>query len=142
MTLRPIDADNHYYESLDAFTRHLHPDFRRRGVRVLMDGGRPVIVAGGKVNRFIPNPSFDPVIVPGCLDLLFRGQVPPGVDPRSLSQVEPIHTALRPPAEALEWARRVLAADAASPGAARLDGRMVDRPVVLQAQRTLALARD
>ncbi|PNG56247.1 MULTISPECIES: CoA ester lyase [unclassified Variovorax] len=57
------------------------------------------------------------------------------------NQVEPIHTALRPPAEALAWAQRVLAADAASPGAARLDGRMVDRPVVLQAQRTLALAR-
>jgi len=58
------------------------------------------------------------------------------------SQVAPIHTALRPDAEALDWARRVLAADAASPGAARLDGRMVDRPVVLQAQRTLSLARD
>jgi len=58
------------------------------------------------------------------------------------SQVAPIHTALRPGAEALDWARRVLAADAASPGAARLDGRMVDRPVVLQAQRTLSLARD
>jgi citrate lyase subunit beta / citryl-CoA lyase len=58
------------------------------------------------------------------------------------SQVQPIHAALRPTAQALDWARRVLAADAASPGAARLDGRMVDRPVVLQAQRTLALARD
>ncbi|NPC55602.1 HpcH/HpaI aldolase/citrate lyase family protein [Caenimonas soli] len=57
-------------------------------------------------------------------------------------QVEPIHAALRPSAEALDWARRVIAADAASPGAARLDGRMVDRPVVLQAQRTLGLARD
>ena len=57
-------------------------------------------------------------------------------------QVQPIHAALRPSAEALEWARRVLAADAASPGAARLDSRMVDRPVVLQAQRTLALARN
>lgn len=58
------------------------------------------------------------------------------------SQVEPIHAALRPSPEALDWAQRVLAADAASPGAARLDGRMVDRPVVLQAQRTLGLARD
>jgi citrate lyase subunit beta/citryl-CoA lyase len=56
-------------------------------------------------------------------------------------QVAPIHDALRPSAQALDWARRVLAADAASPGAARLDGRMVDRPVVLQAQRTLAMAR-
>ncbi|MDR3454761.1 MAG: CoA ester lyase [Rhodoferax sp.] len=57
-------------------------------------------------------------------------------------QVQPIHAALRPDAKALDWARRVLLADAASPGAARLDGRMVDRPVVLQAHRTLALARD
>jgi citrate lyase subunit beta/citryl-CoA lyase len=57
-------------------------------------------------------------------------------------QVEPIHAALRPGAQELDWARRVLAADAASPGAARLDGRMIDRPVVLQAQRTLGLARD
>jgi len=58
------------------------------------------------------------------------------------AQVEPIHAALQPSPQALEWARRVLAADAASPGAARLDGRMVDRPVVLQAQRTLSLARE
>ncbi|MDM0108552.1 CoA ester lyase [Variovorax sp. J22R24] len=57
-------------------------------------------------------------------------------------QVQPIHDALRPSAAALDWARRVLAADAASPGVARLDGRMVDRPVVLQAERTLALARN
>jgi citrate lyase subunit beta/citryl-CoA lyase len=52
-------------------------------------------------------------------------------------QVAPIHAALAPGAPAVEWARRVLAAEAASPGAARLDGRMIDRPVVLQAQRTL-----
>ncbi len=55
-------------------------------------------------------------------------------------QVEPIHTALAPDAEALAWAHRVLAADRAAPGAARLDGRMIDRPVVLQAARTLARA--
>ena len=90
LTFRPIDADNHYYEKLDAFTRHLDSSFRRRGVRVLTDGARPVVVVGDKVNRFIPNPSFDPVIVPGCLDPLFRGQVPPGIDPRSLSKVAPI----------------------------------------------------
>lgn len=93
--LRPIDADNHYYEPLDAFTRHLPRDFRRRGVRVLEDRGRPVIVIGDRVNRFIPNPSFDPVIVPGALDLLFRGQIPDGVDPQSLRQIEPIHIEYR-----------------------------------------------
>jgi citrate lyase subunit beta/citryl-CoA lyase len=56
------------------------------------------------------------------------------------AQVEPIHTALAPDAETVAWAHRVLAADQAAPGAARLDGRMIDRPVVLQAARTLARA--
>jgi len=55
-------------------------------------------------------------------------------------QVAPIHAALTPSAEALDLARRVLAAEAASPGAAQLDGRMIDRPVVLQAERTLRRA--
>lgn len=56
-------------------------------------------------------------------------------------QVPIIHAALAPSKEALEWARRVIAADAAAAGAAvKLDGRMVDVPVVLQARRTLALA--
>ena len=53
-------------------------------------------------------------------------------------QVDPIHRALQPAGAAIEWAKRVLAAEAASPGAAKLDGRMVDRPVVLQAERILA----
>lgn len=55
-------------------------------------------------------------------------------------QVAAVHAALAPDAAALDWARRVLAAEAASPGAAQLDGRMVDRPAVLQARRTLARA--
>ena len=55
-------------------------------------------------------------------------------------QVAPLHAALAPSADALERARRVIAAEAASPGAARVDGRMVDRPVVLQAQRLLRRA--
>lgn len=55
-------------------------------------------------------------------------------------QVAPLHAALEPSTQAVAWARRVLAADAASPGAAQLDGRMIDRPVVLEAQRTLQRA--
>ena len=54
-----------------------------------IDGRRRLLVAG-KVNRFIPNPTFDPIIVAGCMDVMFRGQVPEGVDPRSLAQVEPL----------------------------------------------------
>ena len=56
-------------------------------------------------------------------------------------QVALVHQALEPDPDELAWARRVVEADAASGGAAlRLDGRMVDRPVVLRARRTLARA--
>jgi predicted TIM-barrel fold metal-dependent hydrolase len=92
---RPVDADNHYYEALDAFTRHLDPSFKHRGVRVMREGTHVEMVIGGRVNRFIPNPTFDPVIVPGCMDMQFRGRIPEGVDPRTLSAVEPIHTEYR-----------------------------------------------
>jgi predicted TIM-barrel fold metal-dependent hydrolase len=94
-SLKPIDADNHYYETLDAFTRHLDPKFRRRGVQVVTNGKHTEIVIGERVNHFIPNPTFDPIIVPGCLDLQFRGEIPEGTDPRSLTQVEPISPAYR-----------------------------------------------
>lgn len=52
-------------------------------------------------------------------------------------QVDPIHRALQPSPAEIDWAKRVLSAEAASPGAARLNGRMIDRPVVLQAERIL-----
>jgi predicted TIM-barrel fold metal-dependent hydrolase len=95
MDARPIDADNHYYETLDAFTRHLDKKFRDRGVKPVQSGKRVELLMGGTVNRFIPNPTFDPIIVPGCMDPLFRGQIPDGVDPLSLMQVEPIRAEYR-----------------------------------------------
>ena len=85
---KAIDVDNHYYEPLDAFTRHLDKQFKRRGVQMVSDGKHTQAIIGDRINRFIPNPTFDPIIVPGCLDLLFRGEIPEGVDPASLMKVE------------------------------------------------------
>ena len=95
LDFRPIDADNHYYEAVDACTRHLPKEFARRGVRVVQEGRRTLVLHADKVSYFIPNPSFDPIIVPGCLDLMFRGQVPEGVNPRELQQVEPLKAEYR-----------------------------------------------
>jgi len=91
----PLDADQHYYEVEESFTRHMDEQLRRRGVRFVASGRRVEVVAGDRVNRFIPNPTFDPVIEPGCLDLFFRGQVPDDVDRRTLARVEPIHAEYR-----------------------------------------------
>lgn len=56
-------------------------------------------------------------------------------------QVPVVHDALAPTDAEVAWAHRVVAADAASAGAAvQLEGRMIDLPVVLQARRTLSRA--
>jgi citrate lyase subunit beta / citryl-CoA lyase len=57
------------------------------------------------------------------------------------NQVPAVHAAFAPTAQELDWARRVIAAEAAAGGSAvQLDGRMVDLPVVLQARRLLQRA--
>ena len=101
LTFRPVDADQHYYEKIDSCTRHLDPRFKDRGVQIVEQGTHKLLLAGGRLFRFIPNPTFNPVIVPGCLDPMFRGQVPEGVDPRSLTRVEPIHAEYQDPAARL-----------------------------------------
>jgi citrate lyase subunit beta/citryl-CoA lyase len=56
-------------------------------------------------------------------------------------QVAVIHEACRPSAEELAWAERVLIAAETSDGAVQLDGRMIDRPVVLKAQAIVSRSR-
>ncbi|MHC8306402.1 HpcH/HpaI aldolase/citrate lyase family protein [Pseudomonas sp. PB3P13] len=58
------------------------------------------------------------------------------------NQVAVIHAALVPSTDDLNWARRVVQASAAAHGAGafQLDGQMIDAPVLLRAQRLLALA--
>ncbi|OBJ85518.1 hypothetical protein A9W96_02460 [Mycobacterium sp. 1245852.3] len=48
-----IDVDNHYYEPLDSFTRHLDKKFRGRGVQMVNEGKRTWAVIGGRINHFI-----------------------------------------------------------------------------------------
>ena len=52
-------------------------------------------------------------------------------------QLAAIHRALAPTADEVAWARRVLAAAQAGQGAVQVDGKMVDRPVLLKAQAIL-----
>lgn len=57
-------------------------------------------------------------------------------------QVSLVHELLAPSAAELDWARRVIAAsDAAAGAAVQVDGRMVDKPILLRAQRLLARLR-
>jgi len=57
-------------------------------------------------------------------------------------QVQGVHAAFKPTKDELVWAQRVIAAMTASAGAAvQLDGKMIDAPVLLQAQRILLRVR-
>jgi predicted TIM-barrel fold metal-dependent hydrolase len=102
LDFRLFDADNHYYEAVDAFTRHLEPEYRKRGVQWATIDGRQRLLVGGKVNRFIPNPTFDPVARPGVLDDYFRGRIA-GDDIRAaFGELEPIRREYRDRAARLE----------------------------------------
>ena len=77
---RIFDCDNHYYEAKDAFTRHIDPEFRKRTMQWATVDGRERLLVGGRINRFIPNPTWDPISKPGALDEYFRGRNPKGQD--------------------------------------------------------------
>src|SRR5512134_680335 len=68
-----FDADNHYYEALDAFTRHLDPALGPRCVQWATIDGRQYHVLGGRISRAVTNATFDPISKPGCLYEYFRG---------------------------------------------------------------------
>ena len=91
-----VDADNHYYEAEDAFTRHLDPKMRRRCMDWAVVKGRKELLVAGAINRFIPNPTFDPVARPGCLDQYYRGKNPKGHTIReAFGALEPIRREYR-----------------------------------------------
>jgi len=92
---RVFDADNHYYEALDAFTRYLDPGLGRRIVQWCEIDGRKYHVVAGKVNHAVVNPTFDPIARAGAMSEYFRGN-PSGRTPMEyLAEREPIRPEYR-----------------------------------------------
>ena len=77
---KPFDCDNHYYEALDAFTRHLPSGLGERIVQWAEINGRQYPVVGGRVSRVVTNPTFDPIAPAGAMYDYFRGN-PDGKNP-------------------------------------------------------------
>ena len=96
-----FDGDNHYYEALDAFTRHLDPRLGSRIIQWAEIDGRRYHVLGGRVSKAVSNPTFDPIAMPGAMFDYFRGN-PEGRNPlEMLAAREPIRDAYRDPAARL-----------------------------------------
>ena len=97
-----FDADNHMYETKEAFTRHL-PKRYRGAVDYVDVRGRTKIVIRGKISEYIPNPTFDVVAKPGAMEEYFRVGNPEGKNRRELFG-EPMRSpeAFRAPAPRLQ----------------------------------------
>ncbi|HMQ27830.1 MAG TPA: hypothetical protein PKA98_17710, partial [Acidimicrobiales bacterium] len=78
-----FDADNHLYETKDAFTRHL-PDKYKKAIDYVEVRGRTKIAIRGQISDYIPNPTFDVVARPGAQEEYFRIGNPEGKSSREL----------------------------------------------------------
>ena len=68
-----FDADNHYYEAIDAFTRHLDPRLADRTVQWAEIDGRKYHLVAGRISHAVKNPTFNPIAKPGVLYHYLRG---------------------------------------------------------------------
>jgi hypothetical protein len=85
-----FDADNHYYEALDAFTRHVPKNMRSRCVQWAEIDGHQHHLVGGKLTHAVKNPTWNPIAMPGALSDYLRGN-PQGKDTVGLlSEREPL----------------------------------------------------
>lgn len=78
-----FDADNHLYETRDAFTRHL-PKQHRGAIDYVEVDGRLKIAVRGQISNYIPNPTFDRVGVPGIQADYFKHGNPEGKSYREI----------------------------------------------------------
>jgi predicted TIM-barrel fold metal-dependent hydrolase len=78
-----FDADNHFYETTESFTRHL-PDRYKGAIDYVDLRGRTKIMIRGTVSDYIPNPTFNVVARPGAQEEYFRNGNPEGKSYREL----------------------------------------------------------
>jgi predicted TIM-barrel fold metal-dependent hydrolase len=78
-----FDADNHLYETRDAFTKFL-PDRYRSAIKYVEVDGRTKISVRGTISEYIPNPTFDVVARPGAQEDYFRHGNPEGKSNREI----------------------------------------------------------
>lgn len=92
-----FDVDQHYYEPLDAFTRHMPKAWSGRTVQQATVGGKVRFIVAGKINDTVSNPTFDPIVKPGAMVDYFRGNPQKTTLKSCLMNREPIPQAYRDP---------------------------------------------
>jgi predicted TIM-barrel fold metal-dependent hydrolase len=70
-----FDADNHMYETTDAFTKYLPKEYEGL-VKYVQVNGRTKIALRNQISDYIPNPTFEKVGPPGGQEMEFRRKNP------------------------------------------------------------------
>ena len=68
-----FDCDFHFYEGVDAFTRHLPSEYKGL-LRLAEVDGRQKLIVRGRISDYIPNPTFEVVAAPGSAAEYFSGR--------------------------------------------------------------------
>ncbi|MGF7235740.1 MAG: amidohydrolase family protein [Frankia sp.] len=78
-----FDADNHMYETPDAFTKFLPKEYAGL-IKYVQVNGRDKIAVRGVISEYIPNPTFTVVARPGAWEDYFKNGNPEGKTTREL----------------------------------------------------------
>lgn len=87
-----FDADNHMYETEDAFTRYLPAGYEGL-IKYVQVGKRTKIAIKNTISDYIPNPTFNVVAPPGAHELHYKQS-----NPSSKTQPKPGDLQPKPPA--------------------------------------------
>ena len=79
------DADNHMYETIDAYTRYL-PEKYSEALKFVDVNGRKKLQILGVVTECIPNPTYEVIPTPGAWADYYRGINPEGKTLRELAE--------------------------------------------------------
>ena len=86
-----FDADNHYYETRDAFSRHIAPSMRDKAIHSRIDDdGVERVYVGDKRFTFLEHRNFDTVVPPGALRAMLRSLKSGSADIRGTDIEEPM----------------------------------------------------
>jgi len=72
LTFGLFDADSHYYEPRDCFTRYIEPEYRDRAVRTVVDRGNEIVMIGDRRFTFLKAPFRDAWAPPGSLRTMLK----------------------------------------------------------------------
>ena len=78
-----FDADNHMYETTDAFTKFLPPEYTGL-IKYVQVNGRDKIAVRNIISDYIPNPTFTVVARPGAQEEYFKSGNPEGKSRREI----------------------------------------------------------